>query len=322
METLYRAVEQPRPETSPSLVRPRRRRSFLSRLLASWKLYLALLPTLLILGLLSYYPAINGLYHSFFLWQPGYDSPFTGLENFKAMLSDSVFLQSFGNIVQFFLFGITLAWLLPLLAAELVLTLSSKRWQFLFRTLLILSLAFPLVVVYELWGFIYDPQVGLLNSFLHALGLGALAQNWLGNPSIALYSLMLLGIPWIASTPFLIFLAGLQSIPKEIYDAAAIDGVGWLRRIIFIDVPLLLGQFRLLLVLAIISFIQLAVPMALLTNGGPAYATMTPALYMINTAFFDGNWGYAAAISTVLFVITLAFSFIVLRVQRRQAAAV
>lgn len=319
MKLAYDSVEKVRPgKSTPTTQKVR----FRSQFLRSWKLYLVLLPTFLILGLLSYYPALNGLYHSFFTWQPGYDSPFTGLDNFTAMVKDSVFLHSFGNIIQFFIFGVTLAWLVPLLTAEMVLTLASKRLQFLFRTLLIIPLAFPLVVVYLLWGFIYDPQVGLLNETLKALGLGMFTRNWLGDPSLALYSLMLLGVPWIASTPFLIFLAGLQAIPNEIFDAASLDGAGWIRRIMLVDIPLLASQFRLLLVLAVISFIQFAVPMALLTNGGPAYATMTPALYMINAAFFDSNWGYAAAISTVIFLITLALSAIIMRVQRERPATV
>ncbi len=313
MQTAYRPTNTPadRPTNTK-----KRQRSFFYRLISSWKIYLALLPTFVVLGVLSYYPAFSGLYHAFFDWRPGFDSPFVGFQNFADLLKNSVFTRSFFNIARYFIFGITIAWIIPFLTARMVLTLPSKRWQLFFRTTLIFPMAFPIVVVFFLWSFLYEPNIGLINTFLHTLHLNALARNWLGDPNIALYSLMFIGAPWIASTPFLIFMAGLQAIPSELFDAAAIDGAGWWRCIFFIDLPMLGGQFRLLFVLAIISFIQLAIPMALLTNGGPAYATMTPALYMINTAFVDSEWGSAAAISGLIFVITLALSLIVLRVQR------
>ena len=296
--------------------RTKRLRKSFKRIYMSWKLYLALLPGFLLLGLLSYYPALSGLYHAFFDWRPGFDSPFVGLTNFATMLSDSVFLHSFGNIAQLFVFGVTVMWIVPLFAAELVFALSSPRWQYIFRTLLIIPLAFPLVVQILLWGFIYEPNVGLLNTLLHGIGLGALAHNWLGDPSIALYSFMFLNTPWIAGIPFLFFLARLQALPAELFDAAALDGAGWVRRIYYIDAPLLGAQFKTLFVLAIIQFLQAAVAQALLTNGGPAYATMTPGLYTINTAFVNGDWGYAAALSATIFLVTLILSLIVLRVQR------
>ncbi|GLV61026.1 ABC transporter permease [Dictyobacter sp. S3.2.2.5] len=286
-----------------------------------WKFYVPLLPLFAVLGLFSYYPALSGLYHAFFDWRPGFDSPFVGMKNFTALLSDGVFVHSFTNIIQFFIFGVTLAWVVPLFAAELVLAHSSKRWQFIFRTLLIIPIAFPMVVVFYLWGFMYEPNIGMLNTMLHALGWSSLERNWLGDPNIALYSLMFLGFPWIASTPFLLFLAGLQSIPGEIFDAASIDGASWLTRIMRIDIPLISGQFRLLFVLAIINYVQFAIPMALLTNGGPAYSTMTPALYMVNQAFYDGNWGYAAALSSVLFIITALFSVVSLRTRKQAVTA-
>ncbi|GCE21864.1 carbohydrate ABC transporter permease [Dictyobacter kobayashii] len=318
MQTISRPGKADVHERGPVLKKGRLGRQFRGRI--SWKFYVPLLPLFAVLGLFSYYPALSGLYHAFFDWRPGFDSPFIGFQNFAALPSDSVFIHSFTNIIQFFIFGVTLAWIVPLFAAELVLAHSSKRWQFIFRTLLIVPIAFPMVVVFYLWGFMYEPNIGMINTMLHAIGLSSLERNWLGDPNIALYSLMFLGFPWIASTPFLLFLAGLQSIPTEIFDAASIDGASWFTRIIRIDIPLISGQFRLLFVLAIINYVQFAIPMALLTNGGPAYSTMTPALYMINQAFYDGNWGYAAALSSVLFIITALFSVISLRT-RKQAVA-
>lgn len=316
METFHPVLEgQQRARALPG-AQSRKSSTLLKRLRKSWIFYVALLPTFVLLGVFGYYPAISGFYHAFYDWHPGFESTYIGLDNFKTMSQDTVFWQSFKNIGQIFLFGVTIAWILPMFAAELVITLSSERLRFIFRTLLIVPFAFPGVVQILIWGFMYDPEVGVFNALLKALGLGGLAHNWLGDPHLALYALMFLGAPWIASIPFLIFLSALQAIPNELFDAAAIDGAGRWRRFLFIDMPLLGRQFQILFVLAIIQIIQYAIPAALLTNGGPAYATMMPVLYLLNTAFVTGDWGYAAALSATLFVLMLLLSLLALRIQR------
>lgn len=304
------------------VVPTQRRRSVLMRMRAAWPLYLALLPVFVLIGVFQYYPNLNGLYHAFTDWQPGVGgtSPFVGLANFATLAGDRIFWQSFGNVIKLFIFSVTLPWLFPFIAVELLMTLSSRRAQTIFRMVLLIPMAFPLAVNILLWQFMFDPQVGLLNTMLQGAGLGAWQQNWLGDPRIALYSLMFMGIPYIAGLPFLLFGAALQSISSDLFDAAALDGAGRLRRALYIDIPLLAGQFKLLFVLSIIGTLQGGVVQALLTNGGPAYATMTPALYLIGTTFSHGDWGYASAISFVLFVLTLGFSFILMRLRARERA--
>ena len=171
------------------------------RIVKAWPYYVVLLPTFVLLGVFGYYPAINGLYHAFYDWEPGFYANFTGLANFDYMLHDTLFWQSFKNIAQFFLFGITIAWALPIFAAELIMTLPDERWRFFFRSLLIVPFAFPAAVQILVWGFLYDPNVGVFNTILQSLGLGALVHNWLGDPNTALYALMFINAPWIASIP-------------------------------------------------------------------------------------------------------------------------
>lgn len=284
---------------------------FIHRIRQGLPLYLVLLPVFILLGIFSFYPAISGMYHSLFEWTPGLNSPYVGLDNFVAIGRDPLFWRSLRNIAVFFSFGVTVMWAFPLLAAEMIITLTSARLQTIFRTLLIIPMAFPVVVQLLLWSFIYNPQYGVLNTFLRGVGLGELAKNWLGDPTLALFSLMFVNAPWIASVPFLIFLSGLQAIPSEVLDAASLDGANRIQRFVAIDVPLLAGQFRLLIILAVIQFLQLAVPVALLTQGGPSYSTLVPGLYVLNTAFVNGEWGYSAAISTVIFFITFGLSLFI-----------
>lgn len=282
-----------------------------------WRVYLVLLPTLGILGAFAYYPAFSGIFHSFYDWRPGFSSPFVGLANYREMISDDLWWKSFKNLGIIFLVAVTLMWALPMLASELVITLCSQRAQFIFRTLLITPLAFPGVVTVLVWDFMYDPNDGVINHFLKAIGLGSLQHNWVGEPNTALPALLAIGFPWIASLPFLIFLSQLQNIPAELFEAAALDGAGRLRRFVAIDLPLLARHIRLLFFLATISVLQYGFAAYLVTQGGPDNATQVPVLRMLGVAFQGQEWGYAATLSTVLFVITLAVSAAALLVRRR-----
>lgn len=284
--------------------------------------YAVLLPTFAVLGLFAYYPAISGIWHSFYDWRPGFASPFVGLANYRQMFGDDLWWKSFENLGLIFAVSVTVMWALPMLAAELVITLRSARAQFVFRTLLISPLAFPGVVTVLVWDFMYNPNDGVINRFLNGVGLGSLAHNWVGEPHTALPALLAIGFPWIASLPFLIFLSQLQNIPVELFEAAALDGAGRLRRFVAVDLPLLARQIRLLFFLATISVLQYGFAAYLVTQGGPDNATQVPVLRMLGVAFQGQEWGYAAALSSMLFVITLAFSGVVLIVRRKDDANV
>lgn len=287
-----------------------------------WQPYLVLLPTFGVLAAFAYYPAISGIFHSFYDWRPGFSSPFVGLANYREMASDDLWWKSFRNLGIIFAVSVTVMWALPMLAAELVISLRSVRAQFVFRTLLIAPMAFPGVVTVLVWSFMYDPNNGVINRFFKAIGLGSLSHNWVGEPHTALYALLAIGFPWIASLPFLIFLSQLQNIPVELFEAAALDGAGRLRRFASIDLPLLARQIRLLFFLATISVLQYGFAAYLVTQGGPDNATQVPVLRMLGVAFQGQEWGYAASLSTVLFVITLAFSAAALLVRRKDSGNV
>lgn len=279
-------------------------------------IYLGLLPLFAILLLFSYYPAINGLSKSFFDWKFFEASPFIGLENYRKMFADSVWWESFGHISLVLLAGVTVMWLFPLLAVEMLISLRNPRIQYALRTALLFPLAFPIIVTIYMWGFIYNPNQGILNVALKQLGLESLAQNWLGDPKTALWALILINFPWIASLPFFVFLTGLQNIGSEIFEAAALDGASRFKRFFLIDLPLLRRQFRLLFILAVINILQFGITAQALTEGGPDNATMFPIIRILNVAFRGGDWGYAAALSTTLFVVTFLISTFIFIVSR------
>ena len=282
--------------------------------------WLALLPLIAVLGAFAYFPALSSIFWSFFNWVPAGVSTFLGGANYARMMSDGTWWRSFGNLGIIFVFNLA-SWILPLLAAELLVTLKSDRWQYVIRTLLIIPMAFPGVVTALIWGFFYDPNAGLFNQFLRAIGLKAFEQNWTGSPSTALVALLLVGFPFIAGLPFLIFYSSLQNIPKEVLEAAQLDGVGRWARLWRIDLPLMVSQIRILFFLVVVATLQYGFVAFVLTSGGPDNATMVPVLYIINQAFSAGDWGYAATLSTTLFAITLALSLFSLFIGRRSAGA-
>jgi ABC-type sugar transport system permease subunit len=135
----------------------------------------------------------------------------------------------------------------------MIFAVRSSAAKYFYRFWFLVPVVVPLIVILLLWRFIYDPNVGLLNALLDALGLPGIKRAWLGDLNIALFALMFLGFPFISGTNVLIYLAGLVNIPKEVMESAELDGVTTLGRIFRIDIPLLAGQIKLFLVLGTIS---------------------------------------------------------------------
>ena len=148
------------------------------------------------------------------------------------------------------------------------------------------------------------------------VGLGRFDTAWLANPHTALGALIFLGFPFVGAFAMLVFYAGLQAIPHEILDAARVDGVSSVKRVFHIELPLIKGQLKVILVLSIIGITQNLLPPLLLTQGGPNNTTWTPVLYMYENAFEYSEMGYALAIAFLLFVISLVLALVTMRFLR------
>jgi ABC-type sugar transport system permease subunit len=285
-------------------------RSLVQQIVRARLAYLLLLPIFLSLAVFVYYPPISALYHAFFNWDPSGSSSFVGFANFQAMPQDPILMNSIWNLVRMLLFAVVVTTTVPLIVAELIFSVRNTTAQYAYRVLFVIPVVVPLIVIVLLWKFIYDPNIGLLNQLLGAIGLGSLQHAWLGEVDTALYAVMFLGFPWVTGTSVLIYLAGLMAIPTEVLEAAALDGVTGLRRVWSIDLPLLVGQIKLFVVLGIIAGVQQFEIQYVLTQGGPAWATEVPGLRMYQAAFEDSRLGYAAAIGLVLFVVVLIMTVI------------
>lgn len=280
-----------------------RKASLWRRIVKARYYYFLLLPCFSLLILFNYYPAFLAMWGSIFTLDYGREGEYIGLQNFRELWNDPTFITSVRNVFLLTLFGTVTAITIPIFVAEWIFRLRSDRAQYFYRIIMVWPAIVPGLVTLLLWQFIYDPYNGLLNAMLDAVGLDQWATKaWLADPDLALYALMGSSFPFVGGIGVLIYLAGLQSIPVEIYDAAKLDGAGGMRQFLTIDLPLIKGQIRLNMVLSIIAGLQVLTGPLVLTGGGPVDSTMVPGLYMYQQAFTYGRLGYASAIGVLVFI--------------------
>jgi raffinose/stachyose/melibiose transport system permease protein len=272
-----------------------------------------LLPSLLLIGIFSYYPAVRSLIGGFYAWN-GFSAPtYAGISQFKQYIQAPPFGAEVKNIAILTGGSILITLVSQFTAAEVV-THMPRRAAGIARYVLVLPIVLPPLVLIEVWAYLLQPGSGLIDRVLGAIGLPP--PTWLSDPHIALVGILLIGFPWISNLGFLIFLGGLQNLPKDVLDASRLDGVSAVRRVFSIDIPLLLPQFRIVVILSGIFAVQNFIPILLLTNGGPGTATLVPGLDMYQSAFQNDQYGYGMAIGTLLFVVMLAFTLTMMRALR------
>jgi len=292
-------------------------RSLLKRIYDARYLYLLIAPTFALTILFIYYPTVSGLYHSFFDWN-GVTSKYVGLANFREFFSDPWIKISILNLVKIILFSLFTVLTSPLIVAVVMFHLRSTRLQYWYRVGFVLPMVVPGVVTLLLWIWFYDMN-GLVNGILRAVGMGQFVIPWLGNPRTALYAVLFIGFPWVGAVNMLIYLAGLQGIPKEILDAAIVDGATTLRRVFAIELPLIMGQIKLLVILTLIGSIQGFQQFLIVTDGGPGHATMVPGLRLYAAAMVEQRLGYASAIGLIMFVVIFALTIVNMKYIRSSA---
>ncbi|MGC9360659.1 MAG: carbohydrate ABC transporter permease [Anaerolineae bacterium] len=311
MQTLDREAGA-RVATGDAMSKPRSKLAMtLSRMRQRSFCYLFLLPTFALLALFNYYPAISALYHSFFQWNGANFLQWNGVKHFFAIFEDPVMLTAFKNMFIISGFNLVISITFPLAAAALIFHLKDLKFAYFYRVMYVVPMVVPGMVTLMIWRFIYNPQVGLLNTLLKSFGLPT--RIWLGDFQYALYALIFIGFPWIAGTSMLIYLAGLQGIEPSLLDAAAIDGASGFKRFWYIELPLVASQIKLIVVLTLIGAIQGFTGPLVMTGGGPGTTTMVPGLWLYKNAMNYNKMGYACAIGTFLFIVTMGLTFLNLR---------
>ena len=279
--------------------------------------YLFLLPLFIGLLIFCYYPPIYGIGLAFFSKKSYGATTFVGFDNFKTLFQDEVFLQSFSTMFKIMIPKLIIGITVPLIMAELIFAVSSKKSQGIYRVLILLPIIAPGVVGLLIWRNIYVPNEGLFTLIVKGLGFAPKDAflDWLGDPKLVIFAIIMIGFPWIGGTSVLIYMSGIMNISTEVIEASRLDGASTFRRIFEIDLPLLIGQIRYFLIFGIIGGFQDYGIQVALTDGGPGFSTYVPGFHMFKQAFTHDNFGYASAIGTVLFLIiavvsALAFKFI------------
>jgi raffinose/stachyose/melibiose transport system permease protein len=269
-------------------------------------------PALLLNLVFDWYPMFDGIYRSFYRWDGYNTAVWVGLGNFERLLNDSVFRTALWNMAFFLAAAIVL--MFPTIVASVILfRIRHQRTQFVYRVLFCIPMVVPWLVIMLMWQFMYNPQYGLFNRLIEALGMPDLAQTWLGDPELVKWCLVFMGFPFVTTNAALIYLGGLKSISESVWEAAALDGAGPVQTFLYLELPLIAGQFKLNLIGTITAAMTGYGTQLILTKGGPGFASMVPGLYMYFSAFKSQKYGYAASIGLMLFLMSLVITLLSMR---------
>ena len=297
--------------------RPRRagRPSAVARSRAAPLLFL--LPAFAVYAAFALYPLGRAAQFSLFEWRGFGSSTFVGLDNYADLAGDAAFRAAIGNALVLILFYAVIPLVVGLVLAA-VLRRGQVRGMGVFRTVIFLPQVIALVVVAVAWRQIYSP-VGPLNQLLDAVGLGALARGWLGDPSTALIAVGVIGT-WIEmGLVMLLMLSGMSRIPQELFEAARLDGAGPVKEFFAIILPAVRGEITVALVLTIIAALKTFDLVYMTTSGGPGNSTTVPSYEVYFRAFDLREVGSASAVAIVLTVLIFAINVGVTRIGERES---
>ena len=277
--------------------------------------YFFILPTFIGFTLFILYPIVESVRISFMDFSIIGDSEYIGLENYIDIFNDRRMRTTYGNTVVFTIFAVFFNAGVGLLLAVML----NRRMPVLVRNLYRSIFFFPLLVAHTyvavIWRFLYQQDTGVLNYYLGQLGIKAIP--WLSNSSWAMAAIIILDVWKNTGFAMLVFLAGLQNIPREFYESAQLDGANEVQIFRRITIPLLSPTIFFILVIFMIGALQVFDTIMVLTQGGPGDSTRSVAMYIYEKAFQRFDMGYAAAVSMTLFAIILVLTLIQFRIGRR-----
>jgi raffinose/stachyose/melibiose transport system permease protein len=281
---------------------------------------LFLIPGALLLVAVILVPFVMNIGISLTRWQGVGDPKWTGLDNYTRLFGDGTFWSSFQHNLALVVAMAILPTAFGLVIAAALFDVIGKRFgpraASVLRACVYLPQVLPIAVAGIVWSWILAPQ-GALNEVLRGVGLGSLGQNWLGDPDIALYSVMGVML-WIQiGYPVVIFMAGMQRVDPSLYEAAELDGASWWGRFRHVTVPQLRPELFVVLLTCTIAALKVFGPIYVLTRGGPGGATNVPSYFSFQNFFEKTQVGYGAAIATVLTVLILILTTVFLKTQNR-----
>jgi raffinose/stachyose/melibiose transport system permease protein len=278
--------------------------------------YLYLLPAFAVFATFVLYPLYRAVYISFYDWDGLTVGTWTGLSNYKEVFTDPELRGAFVHALVLLIFYAVLPVIIGLALAGLMARARIRGLAF-FRTILFLPQVIAMVVVAVMWKMIYDPDNGALNRFLGVFGIEG--KSWLGDFSLALPSIGLVGTWVYYGLAMVLLTAGVQKIPTSLYDAARVDGAGAFREFLAVTLPALRGEIAVALTLTTIYALRNFDLVYITTHGGPGNATSVPAFQVFSRAFESGQVGSAAAVGITLTAIIFVISLGINRFSERAA---
>ncbi|HLH81485.1 MAG TPA: sugar ABC transporter permease [Chthonomonas sp.] len=259
------------------------------------------------------YPVVASIYFSFCDYSVLHPPVFIGLANYRDLIHDAIFWQTVQNTIVYTLWALPIS---ALVALSLALLLNTKvRGMAFYRTIFFIPSLVPMVALAILWQWIFNGQYGILNAFLQDLGIKG--PNWLGDPAWSKTALVVLSA-WGVGNAMVIYLAGLQDVPRQLYEAADLDGAGWWAKTIHVTLPMISPVILFNVIMGIIGTLQIfTVPYVISPQGAPARSIYFYAMYLFDNAFIYHKMGYACAMGWILFVVILILTLIALKFSER-----
>ena len=296
-------------------LRQNKARKFFWRVWRERSAYLFIAPGLILFSVFTLAALIFAFYLTFHRWsiiEP--EKPYVGLTNYDDMIHDERFVQSILNTIYFTGASVPLTMIIGLVLALLL--NQPLPGRSLFRTAYYLPVVTPFVVSAILWKWLYNGQYGLFNYYLMQVNLIDQPLLWLSDKNLAMPAVVMMSVWSGVGFSMVVYLAGLQSVPSDLYESAKLDGAGTLRRIWYITIPLLRPTTLFLLVMGIIGSLQVFTQIFVMTSGGPVNKTTTMVYYMYLWAFKYYDMGYASTLAFALFAMLLVFTAFQLRLFR------
>lgn len=266
-------------------------------------------PALVILGVFVFYPLVRNIIYSFQSFTlSSVTKEWVGLKNYMTLLSDKIILTCVKNNILYALISIVIQVGFGLVLAAVLEDVAFRKLAPTLRSIYFIPTVISMTVVCLLFDFIYDPQMGLLNSFLEMIGLDGLTRIWLGSKKTAMYAVIAVSQWQSTGYVAMLFIVAIQKIPRDLYEAAEVDGASKIKRFFYITVPQVRQMFFVTMILTVSGAFTVFNEPYILTGGGPGTATMVLSLHMYQTGFVKNNMGYASTIAMLIFVITAILS--------------
>lgn len=280
--------------------------------------YLFLVPACIILGAFIFYPLLQAIWMSFTDYNMISDPAFVGLENYKEIVEDDLFWKTLGQTFLYLIVVVPTLVILPIFLAILV-NQKIKGIGF-FRSAYYIPVVTSMVVVGITWKWVYADQ-GILNYLLESVGIIDGPVHWLTSPTSSIFAVMAVTVWKGLGYYMVIYLAGLQAIPSDLYEAADIDGANKWKQIFHITIPMLMPSIIIVTIMSSISAMKVFEEIYVMTGGGPLNSSKTLVFYIYQEAFEKLRMGYASAVGVILLLITLVLSILNLNVMSKKETA-